>query len=231
LNNPRKNYCLKVWGEFAAFNRPELKVERVSYDVIKPSAARAIFSAIFWKPAIRWHVTRIEVLKPIKFASIRRNEVAALASPKAGAVYIEEARQQKSGVCLANVAYRLHADMEYLPPEERPKYNPDAEGPENPVKYFSMFERRAAKGQNHMTPYFGCREFSASFEYIPAEALAANQAAHPPLGPEHDRDFGVMLFDMDFEANPASPEAMFYRPKMASGVIEVPDARSPEVLK
>ncbi len=231
MENPRKNYCLRVWGEFAAFNRPELKVERLSYDVITPSAARAIFSAIFWKPAVRWHVTKIEVLKPIRFNSIRRNEVAALAS-KGKTVYIEDARQQKAGVCLADVEYRLHADLEFLPPEQRKTDKPsEANGPETPSKYFSMFERRAAKGQWFFAPYLGCREFTADVEFIPEERLADEVFARPPLGSEYDRDFGLMLFDLDFEANPESPEAMFYRPRMTGGVIEVPDRHSPEVLK
>ncbi len=229
--NPRKNYCLRVWGALAAFNRPELKVERVSYDVITPSAARAIFSAVFWKPAIRWRITRIEVLNPIKFTSVRRNEVAKLASPST-TVFIEDARQQKAGLCLADVAYRLFADLEYLPVDQRSDDRPDESGgPETPAKYFAMFERRAAKGQNFFTPYLGCREFSADVEYIPEEALAAEREVRPPLGSSHDRDFGLMLYDLDYEANAASPDAMFYRAKMAGGVIEVPGRHSGEVLK
>ena len=230
MNNPGKNYCLKVWGDFAAFNRPELKVERVSYDVITPSAARAIFSAIFWKPAIRWHITRIEVLNPIAFTSIRRNEVAKLASPQTK-IYIEDSRQQKSGICLTNVAYRLFADMEYLPPEERPQYDPTKGEPENEIKYFSMFERRAANGQCFFTPYLGCREFSADFQFIPETELEAERAASPPLGSEHDRDLGLVLYDMDFDANPRSPDPMFFWAKMVNGVVVVPNINSREVLK
>ncbi|MDY0176758.1 MAG: type I-C CRISPR-associated protein Cas5c [Lentisphaeria bacterium] len=230
-NKARKNFCLRVWGDYAAFNRPELKVERVSYDIITPSAARAIFSAVFWKPAILWHVSKIEVLKPIKFCSLRRNEVAALASPKSQPVSIEERRQQRAALCLKDVAYRLYADMEYLPPEKRSSFNPNVEGPESPGKYFSMFERRAGKGQCFFTPYLGCREFSASFAFINDDMLAEDTLSHPALGPEHDRDFGIMLYDMDFAADLNSPPAMFFRAKMENGVVEVPSIDSKELLR
>ena len=108
-----KEYCLEVWGSWACFTRPELKVERVSYDVITPSAGRAIFDAIFWKPAISWHVTKIEVLSPIKWTSIRRNEVGAVAKPKTGPIYIQDKRQQRNTLLLKDVHYRIHAVMHY----------------------------------------------------------------------------------------------------------------------
>ena len=114
-----KEYCLEVWGSWACFTRPELKVERVSYDVITPSAGRAIFDAIFWKPAISWHVTKIEVLSPIKWTSIRRNEVGAVAKPKTGPIYIQDKRQQRNTLLLKDVHYRIHAVMHYKKPEER----------------------------------------------------------------------------------------------------------------
>lgn len=112
-----KEFCLEVWSDMACFTRPELKVERVSYDVITPSAARAIFEAIFWKPAIRWQITKIEVLNPIKWTSIRRNEVGAVASKKP--IYIEEKRQQKNTLCLQNVRYRLWAKLIFIPQRDR----------------------------------------------------------------------------------------------------------------
>ena len=105
-----KEYCLEVWGPMACFTRPELKVERVSYDVITPSAARAIFEAIFWKPAIHWQVTKIEVLNPIKWTSVRRNEVGAVASKNP--IYIEDKRQQKNSLLLKDVRYRIWAKLE-----------------------------------------------------------------------------------------------------------------------
>ena len=230
-NNPQQRFCLKVWGDLAAFNRPELKVERFTYDIITPSAARGILTAIFWKPAVRWHIRKIEVLNPIRTISILKNEVAALASPDKSEIFIEEKRQQKSGVYLRDVAYRIHADMEYLPPGQRinDKPNPNPEkGPETPVKYFAMFERRASKGQTFHNPYFGTRECPAFFEFIPASKLEQETASHPPLSAEYDRDFGIMLFDMDF-SNVDDPQAMFFHAVMRNGCVEVPDES--EVLR
>src|SRR5882762_4289277 len=139
-----KSYCLAVSGDFACFTRPEMKVERVSYDVMTPSAARAIFEAILWKPAIRWRVTKIEVLRPIRWVSVRRNEVGAIASTRdagtamrvgVGAVglYVEDERQQRAGLFLRDVAYRIHAHFEILP----------TAGDNNVAgKFLDMFERR-----------------------------------------------------------------------------------------
>ena len=143
-----KEYCLEVWGDMACFTRPELKVERVSYDVITPSAARAIFEAIFWKPAIHWQITKIEVLNPIKWTSVRRNEVGAVASKSV--IYIEDKRQQKNSLLLKDVRYRIWAKMEYRPVAKRKaEGNLFAHEPgkdENPMKYYQMFERRARNG-------------------------------------------------------------------------------------
>jgi CRISPR-associated protein Cas5d len=132
----------------ACFTRPELKVERVSYDVITPSAARAIFEAIFWKPAIHWQVTKIEVLNPIKWTSVRRNEVGAVASKNP--IYIEEKRQQKNSLLLKDVRYRIWAKLEFIPQRKRTKQSnlfDEEHHDENPAKYNAMFERRASKGQ------------------------------------------------------------------------------------
>ena len=166
-----KEYCLEVWGDMACFTRPELKVERVSYDVITPSAARAIFEAIFWKPAIHWQITKIEVLNPIKWTSVRRNEVGAVASKSV--IYIEDKRQQKNSLLLKDVRYRIWAKMECRPVAKRKaEGNLFAHEPgkdENPMKYYQMFERRASKGQCFNQPYLGTREFSASFRWVDAE--------------------------------------------------------------
>ena len=116
-----KEYCLEVWGDYACFTRPELKVERVSYDVITPSAARAIFEAIFWKDAIRWEITKIEVLNPIKWTSIRRNEVGAVGNLKTKCIFIEEKRQQRNSLLLKDVRYRIHAKQVFIPPHKRKK--------------------------------------------------------------------------------------------------------------
>jgi CRISPR-associated protein Cas5d len=194
-----KPYCLEVAGNFACFTRPEMKVERVSYDVITPSVARAIFEAIFWKPAIRWHMRKIEVLKPICWINLRRNEVGAVMSVRnvqtamnngdtVLALNIEDERQQRAGLFLRDVAYRLHADLEVR--TDRADQSPSA-------KYWSMFERRAEAGQCINQPYLGCREFTAHFRYI------ADPQIEPPPIPE-SRDLGWMLHDLDF-SNPPDP--------------------------
>lgn len=229
-----KEFCLEVWGDYACFTRPEMKVERVSYDVITPSAARSIFEAIFWKPAIRWRVTRIEVLNPIKWFSIRRNEVGALMSPRSSQLFIEDLRQQRAGLLLRNVRYRVYAELEFVPLRDRKSIkdnkrswqNEDGVGlereTENPGKYNAMFERRAKKGQCFNQPYLGCREFSANFTLIEKPVKG--------VGIDESRDLGFMLYDMDF-TNPADPQAMFFRAKLEKGVINVPSKESEEVRK
>lgn len=220
-----KEYSLEVWGDWACFTRPELKVERVSYDVITPSAARAIFEAIFWKPAIRWQVTKIEVLNPIKWTTIRRNEVGAVAGKSP--IYIEDKRQQKNTLLLQDVRYRIYAKLIFIPVKNRSKevsakHTPGSD--ENPMKYYQMFERRAQQGQCFTQPYLGCREFAASWEYV--ENAEGRKA---PIA--EDRDLGIMLYDMDFDHDVKSPVAMFYRAKMEQGVIVVPDKDSEEILR
>lgn len=208
-------YCLEISGEFACFTRPEMKVERVSYDVITPSAARAVFEAILWKPAIRWHVRRIEVLKPIRFINLRRNEVASVISTRnvqqamaAGegdlAIYVEVDRQQRAGLLLRDVAYRVHADLEV---------RADRHDPMPPQKYLAMFERRAENGQWVNQPYLGCREFAARLRLI-----SDSTPQSPPIN--ETRDLGWMLHDMDF-TQPSDPQPVFFRAQMKAGVIEV----------
>lgn len=226
MEHTDKEYCLEVWGEWACFTRPELKVERVSYDVITPSAARAIFESILFKRyAMRWQVTRIEVLNPIKWTTIRRNEVGALAGKSL--IYIEDKRQQKNSLLLQDVRYRLYARLVFIPVKNRPKeafakHKPGDD--ENPMKYYQMFERHASQGQCFTQPYLGCREFSANWKYI-----TSTDSLVRPLA--EDRDLGIMLYDMDFEGNPNKPDAMFFRAKMQQGVIVVPDKESKEVLR
>lgn len=225
-----KEYCLEVWGDMACFTRPELKVERVSYDVITPSAARAIFEAIFWKPAIHWQITKIEVLNPIKWTSVRRNEVGAVASKSV--IYIEDKRQQKNSLLLKDVRYRIWAKMEYRPVAKRKaEGNLFAHEPgkdENPMKYYQMFERRASKGQCFNQPYLGTREFSASFRWVDAET----EQLQPAISEEQEgtKDLGIMLYDMDY-TDTKSPQPMFYRPQMNEGVIIVPPINSEEILR
>lgn len=221
-----KEFCLEVWGDIACFTRPELKVERVSYDVITPSAARAIFEAVFWKPAIRWQVTKIEVLNPIHWLSVRRNEVGAVASKTMESIYIEDKRQQKNSLMLRDVRYRIYAKLVYVPVRDK-KNNavPSDHTDENPGKYNAMFERRAAKGQCFNQPYLGTRECVASFRLIEP----ATDTLTPPI--EESKDLGIMLYDMDFQGNPQKPEAMFFRAKMENGVIIVPPLDSEEILR
>lgn len=223
-----KEFCLEVWGPMACFTRPELKVERVSYDVITPSAARAIFEAIFWKPAIHWQVTKIEVLNPIKWTSIRRNEVGAVASKNP--IYIEDKRQQKNTLCLKDVRYRIWAKLEFIPVSKRKGeqlslFDETAHPDENPAKYNAMFERRASKGQCFTQPYLGTRECSASFKLVNPE----NDELNTPIN--ESRDLGIMLYDMDFEKDLKNPPGMFYRAKMENGIIIVPSKNSKEILR
>lgn len=231
-----KSFCLEVKGDYACFTRPEMKVERVSYDVITPSAARGVFTAIFWKPAIRWRVQRIEVLKPICWTSVRRNEVGRVASPGSSGILIEDARQQRAGLFLRDVAYRLHAELEFVAPPNRPKVIrqvPDAlvsqservewAKDENPGKYNAIFERRARQGQCFNQPYLGCREFSCAFRLVDSSVTEPTPIAET-------RDLGFMLYDLDF-TNEADPKPAFFRAQMKNGIIEIPPWESDEVHK
>lgn len=217
-----RTFCLEVGGPFACFTRPEMKVERVSYDVITPSAARAVFEAILWKPAIRWQIRKIEVLKPIRWINLRRNEVGCVIpgskvksamSKGTGdlGLYIEEERQQRAGLFLRDVCYRLHADFDML----------DKAPANNPVKFAEMFRRRVEKGQCFNQPYLGTREFSADFKLIESEALEAKTL-------QESRELGWMLYDLDFSA-PNNPMPRFFQARMHNGVINIPDWHSDEV--
>ena len=222
-----KEYGLEVWGDFACFTRPEFKVERVSYDVITPSAARNIFQAIFWKPAIEWQITRIEVINPIKWFSIRRNEVGAIGGGNANAkpIIATEKRQQKNSLMLRDVKYRIYAKMIFIPPHKRKNNKTREAGPdENPKKYQEMFERRASNGQFFTSPYLGTRECGAFFSLLSDDAKGGQDLL------QESRDLGFMLYDMDF-TNPKDIQPLFYRAKMENGVIEVPPLESEEILR
>lgn len=216
---------LHVSGERACFTRPEMKVERVSYDVITPSAARGILEAIHWKPAIRWVVDRIHVMKPIRFESLRRNEVgskisasnvgsAMTAGSTAGlALAVDEDRQQRAATILKDVAYVIEAHFEMTPKAGEH----DSEG-----KHLDMFNRRARSGQCFHRPCLGTREFAADFELLEDEP----PTPHPSLIGE--RDLGFMLLDIDF-ANGMSP--VFFRAIMRDGIIAVPLMDGSEVVR
>lgn len=215
-----KGFCLEVSGPFACFTRPEMKAERVSYDVITPAAARGIFDAILWKPAIFWQIKRLEVLEPIRWTSIRRNEVAGIANPKSKGVFIEEDRQQRASLVLRDVKYRLFATFEYIPPADRSNSQEAGES-ESEAKYAAMFERRAAKGQFFHQPYLGCREFACDFRLL-------DPATDTPAPIPVSSDLGWMLYDLDF-SDEKNIKPIFYRAKMENGVIQVPERDSEEV--
>jgi CRISPR-associated protein Cas5d len=231
-----RGFCLEVWGPFACFTRPEMKVERVSYDVITPSAARAIFDAILWKPAISWQIRKIEVLEPVRWISIRRNEVGRVASPRSAGIFIEDDRQQRAGLLLRDVRYRLHGEFEYVPPEKRHEVlNPQPEClldqeesvllriGESEAKYAAMFERRARKGQCFNQPYLGCREFHAEFRLT----AACSEQVRPI---DETRDLGWMLYDLDF-SDPENPMPLFFNARLEKGVISVPDRNNREEVR
>lgn len=222
-----KEYGLEIWGDYACFTRPEHKVERVSYDVITPSAARNIFQAIFWKPAIQWQITRIEVINPIRWFGIRRNEVGAVGSDKKNAkpIIATEKRQQRNSLMLRDVRYRIYAKMIYIRPSERKgESKRNAGDDENPAKYQGMFERRASKGQCFTTPYLGTRECTAYFKLLDNDAKSGNDLL------QESRDFDEMLYDIDF-TDPNNLTPMFFHAKMNNGIIEVPSPDSDEIKK
>jgi len=206
---------LHVWGDYACFTRPEMKVERVSYDVLTPSAARGILEAVHWKPAIRWVVDRIHVLKPIRFENIRKNEVGAKISARNAKtamakgdlsglhLNVDEYRQQRATMALRDVAYVIEAHFEMT----------EKAGEDTPAKHHDIFRRRAQKGQCFHRPAFGLREFVADFDWVdevPPSEIAGRQ------------DLGWMLYDIDF-ANGRTPQ--FFRAEMVDGVIDVAGAR------
>jgi len=228
---------IKVWGDYASFNRPEMKVERVSYDVMTASAARGILEAIHWKPGMKWVVEEIHVLKPIRFTHVRRNEVKGkipantiTATMRRGsgelgvAVDDREVRQQRAAMILCDVCYGIIAHIEILRPDSgpdgRPLANPEA-------KHLETFKRRAAKGQFFHQPYFGTREFPVAFELV----------EHFPPCPDElrgEQKLGLMLHDMEFtedkngmivessEGRRLTARARFFDAVMRDGIIRVP---------
>jgi CRISPR-associated protein Cas5d len=190
-----------------------MKVERVSYDVMTPSAARGILEAILWKPAIRWRVEQIDVLKPIRWESVRRNEVGSVMSPRTSGLFVEDQRQQRAGLFLRDVAYTIHACFELTAKA----------GPEDTVqKYAEMFKRRAEKGQCFHRPYLGCREFAADFALIQPESQL-------PEPCQESRDLGFMLYDMDFGGS--EPMPLWFRGRLENGSLRIPPIDSAEVRR
>jgi len=207
---------LKVWGDYACFTRPEMKVERVSYDVMTPSAARGILEAIYWKPAISWKIDRIHVLNPIKFDNIRRNEVKSKipasnvnSALRGGEVSLHldpnADRVQRASLVLRDVCYCIEAHFEMT----------QEAGPEDtPEKHYNVALRRMRKGQCFHHPYFGCREFPVNFEFVEGEIPASYYTGDKG----GQKDLGFMLYDIDFEDE---MKAIFFRANMVDGVIDL----------
>lgn len=215
---------LRVSGDYACFTRPEMKSERVSYDVPTPSALRGILEAIHWKPAISWQVDAVHIMRPVTFTNIRRNELGgkiptrnineAMKNGGPLSVFIEDDRQQRASLILRDVEYYVEAHFTLT----------DNAGPDDtPGKHLDIFNRRLAKGQVYHRPCLGCREFPAVVE--PAESIPQPQIADSPEG---NRDLGWMLYDLDYRNN-HSP--MFFRAKLDKGVVHIPAPDSPEVRR
>jgi CRISPR-associated protein Cas5d len=221
--------CLRVWGERACFTRPEMKVERVSYDVMTPSAARGVLEAVLWKPQMRWIVERIDVLKPIRKASVRRNEVGVegvghkisvanvLAALAGRSVQLginaddENARQPRASIILRDVDYLIHARIALT----------ERAGSDDPLpKYVEIFRRRAAAGQCFHRPYLGTREFPAEF------VLAAGEFPAPIAD---DRVLGWMLCDIDYSG--PKPVSLFFEARLVAGSLAVPEPNSQELRR
>ncbi len=214
---------LKVWGERACFTRPEMKVERVSYDVMTPSAARGILEAILWKPQMHWIVERIDVLEPIRWDSVRRNEVSEVVSiakvkkamnakPVALGIDVTAKRQQRAALILRDVAYVIHA---------RIALTEKAGQGDSLTKYTEMFKRRAGGGQCFHRPYLGTREFAADFALVGDDETPTPIAETVPLG--------WILLDIDYSG--AEPTPLFFAARLENGSLAVPDPKSEEIRR
>lgn len=222
MSEDQNRVRVRVWGDYACFTRPEMKVERVSYDVMTPSSARGILEAILWKPAIRWQIEQIDVLRPICWTSVRRNEVGAVVSTRnvttamekgSGnlGMYVEEDRQQRAGLFLKDVDYLIRGRFLMT----------DKAGPEDtPVKFAEMFHRRAEKGQCFNQPYLGCREFTAHFEWVEPDVAQ-------PVPINETRELGYMLYDLDYSGDTPTPR--FFKARIENGRLYVPSFESEEV--
>lgn len=214
---------VEVWGDYACFSRPELKTERMSYDVMTPSAARGLLEAIYWHPGLRWIIDRIYVLNPIQFTGIRRNEVkskisadnvSSVMSGKKQNLYLCTSSdiQQRAATVLQDVRYVIEAHF-VLTDRVAPS---DNEG-----KFCDIMRRRLEKGQCYHQPCFGVREFSAQFRPWPGGEI-------PTTG--ETRDLGLMLYDMDY-SDSQNITPMFFRAALENGVLHVPAPGSSEVLR
>lgn len=214
---------LEVWGDYALFTRPEMKVERVSYDVMTPSAARGILESIFWHPGLKYRIDRIYICSPIRFTNLRRNEVKATVSARSARTVMErgtgdlylctpENIQQRASMLLRDVHYVIEAHFDMT----------DRAAPgDNPGKFQDIIKRRIRKGQFYHQPYFGCREFPVNFKLC-------EQIPDCPESLKGERDLGWMLWDMDY-TDPENIQPMFFRAVLRDGVLDVPTLESGEV--
>lgn len=225
------NVHLRTWGDLACFTRPEMKVERVSYPLITPSAARGLFEAILFRPQFRWRIRRIAVKQPIRFLAFRRNEVKSrLSARNAQPLLADEDRTQRNTLALRDVEYVMEASLHLTPLAGLPRRKPaddEDNGEDTPVKYLAMFQRRAEKGQCFTQPCFGCREFPAHFE------LADESSMQVGPGVNRDADLGLMLydvFDVDISKDQSpgkvekpQPRVSFFKAMLKDGIVVVPD--------
>ena len=214
---------LEAWGDYALFTRPEMKVERVSYDVMTPSAARGLLEAIYWHPGLQWVIDRIRVCAPIRFTNLRRNEVKSTVSARAARTVMERGKgalylctsddiQQRASLLLRDVRYVIEAHFNMT--------NKASPG-DNPGKFQDIVRRRIQRGQFYHQPYFGCREFPAQFQWCETPPPCPNEL-------QGTRDLGWMLYDMDY-SNPEDIRPRFFRGTLEDGVLEVPSPDSKEV--
>lgn len=208
---------VKVWGNYALFSRPEMKVERCSYDVMTPSAARGILEAIYWHPGMCWKIDRIHVLKPIQFTSIRRNEVKSKVSANNVLSVYNGAKKelfisskddivQRASLLLKDVEYVIDAHFEMTD---------KANDTDNPGKFKDIIMRRLKRGECYHTPYFGCREFPVNFCLCEEEVRGAYEVVE-------EKDLGFMLYDMDY-SDPENIQPMFFRAVMRRGILDLRD--------
>lgn len=206
---------VRVWGEMALFSRPEMKVERCSYDIMTPSAARGILEAIYWHPGFRWVIDKIYVIKPIKFISIRRNEIKSKASAEIArramngdsrsiAINTKQNIVQRASICLKDVEYVIEAHFEMTS---------KANASDNHGKFKDIMKRRLIRGECYHMPYFGCREFPVKFEFCEDKDIETTY--HNEV-----KDLGYMLYDLDY-TNPDEIEAMFFRAKLEHGILNL----------
>ena len=209
---------LKVTGEFACFTRPDLKVERMSYPCMTPSAARGILEAILWKPEFQWYLRKVIVLNPIKFASIKRNEISKKQNPKGEPIEITENRVQRNSIVLKDVGYIIEASV--FVDEDLIKRTKGNGHPVTVKKYREMFERRVKKGQCWHQPSLGTREFAADFS-LPDEQDTPLDITYP---------IGSMLYDMYYDLKGNATPLFFYDVAIKNGILECPEDKATQML-